>query len=414
MKYAALLLVALATVPARAANQLSLEEAIRIAVQDNPEIKAARKRWEAARARIAQEATPEKPRVDFERMYGPKNKDVISGAEEKNIAISQEVPFPTTLYLKGKKASQEARMKEAAYHAKELDVLARVRTAYAMLYLSHHAIHIFEENVDLMRRFARAAEAKYAAGKVPQADALKAQVELSKMLNELVTLEQERETNRAMLNTLLNRTASEPLEIVEIKPALFSESLEQLESMALASRPDLKEASAALESSQTGVALGRSDYLPDVMLQYRRRDMRMGVDSHDAMLGLTVPLYFWKQSAMVREAKADRDMAWAEYDAMKNMTLFDVKNLSVKAKTAFRMIELYHTSVLPQSEQALRVAEAGYRADKINFLELLDAVRSYLNFRLEHYEHIAAYEQFRAELERVVGTNLTDLKEKLK
>ncbi len=399
--------------PGRAAADISsgtmaLSDVLDLARQQNPEIRAARLRWEAARARVRQEASPDKPRLDMERMYAPRDQGVWSGAEEKNLAVSQELPFPTTLYLRGRRARQEAGQAEAMYRAKELDVLARVRTAYARLYLSRHAIHIFEENVELMRRFARVAEAKYAAGKAPQADALKAQVELSKMLNELVTLRQEQETNQAFLNTLLNRAPEAPLGVpADPHPKALAQDVKALEDLTLKSRPDLRAAALAVDRSRTSLALSRSEYLPDLMLQYRRRDMASGTDSHDAMVGLSLPLWFWRQGAMVREARAERDMAEAEYQAARNMALFDVKDLLVKAQTAQRMIELYHTSVLPQAEQALRVTEAAYRSDAMNFLELLDAVRSLLNFRLEHYGHIAQYEQFVAELERAVGADLT-------
>lgn len=388
---------------------LTLQSVLDIARRENPEIKAAQNRWEAAKARIVQGATPDKPRVDFERMYAPRDKNVISGAEEKNVAISQEIPFPTTLALRGRLAKKESDMAEAAYRAKELEVLARVKSAYAMVFLSRHAIHIFEANTDLMRRFAKVAESKYAAGKASQGDVLKAQVELSKMLNMLVTLGQEQETNQAMLNTLLNRPPQAPLAVPEdIEAARLDRDLEELQVLAEKARPELREAALAVEKSRTALNLGRSEYLPDIMLQYRRRNMVTGTDSHDAMVGLSVPLWFWKQGAMVREAKADREMAKAEYQAMRNMTLFDVKNLLVKVQTAYRLSDLYRTSVLPQAEQALKVSESAYQADRMNFLELLDAARSLLDFRLEYYQYVADYEQSFAELERVVGADLKE------
>jgi cobalt-zinc-cadmium efflux system outer membrane protein len=385
-------------------SPLSLEQVLGVVQRENPEIRAARERWRAFAARVSQAATPDKPRVDFERMFAPQGDNVWSDAGEKNVVISQGIPFPTTLYLSGRRAREEADAAEAAYRSKEQDVLSRTKQAYAQLYLSRHAIHIFEEYVDLMGQFSKVAEAKYAAGKGASVDALKAHVELSKMLNELVTLQQEKETNEAWLNTLLNRPPESPLGWPEDpNPQPVRLDLGALETQALAERPDLREAAFALDKSRTDVALGRSTYLPDIMLQYRRRDMENGVDSHDAMVGFTVPLWFWKQGAQVREARAERDMAQAEYQSMKNRTLFDVKSFLVKVQTAQRLVELYQTSVLPQAEQALKISEAAYRADKMGFLDLLDAVRSLLQFRLEHYEHLAQYDQFKAELERVVG-----------
>ncbi len=388
---------------------LTLKDVLWIAERENPEIIAARKRWDAAQARIVQEATPDKPRLDFERMYGPRNENPISGAEERNIVISQEIPFPTTLYLKSRRAREQAAGAEAAYRAKEWNVLSQVQKAWSMIYMARHAIHIYGENADLMRQMARVAESRYASGSTTQTDALKAQTELSRMLNMLVTMEQEQETAQAMLNSLLNRPPQAALGIPEEPPTRpIRQSAEALQALALERRPELQQGRSEVAQGRSSLALARSEYLPDFMVGYRRRDMMNGTDSHDAMLGLTVPLWFWKQNAMVREMKAEREMADAEYQSMKNMALYDVKNLLVRTQTAYRLIDLYKTSVFPQAEQGLKVAQAGYQGGRTSFLDLLDAARTLLTFRLEHYQHIADYVAFRSDLERSVGVNLKE------
>ena len=72
------------------------------------------------------------------------------------------------------------------------------------------------------------------------------------------------------------------------------------------------------------------------------------------------------------------------------------------------MFDLYHNSVLPQAEQALRVAQAGYQAGRTSFSDLLDAWRTVLTFRLEHYQHSADYLIALAQLERACGVNLQE------
>ena len=69
-------------------NVSSLEEVVAIVERDNPEIQAARERWRAFSARVSQAATPEKPRLQFERMYAPRDKNVWTDAEEKNVDLS--------------------------------------------------------------------------------------------------------------------------------------------------------------------------------------------------------------------------------------------------------------------------------------------------------------------------------------
>lgn len=387
---------------------LTLDQVLETAERANPEILAARKKWEASAKRIRQAATPDKPRLDIERMYAPSGMSPFTGADEKSVLVSQEIPFPSTLYLRGAVASKEAAMAEQAYRAKLREVLARARSTYAMLYLAQRSLDIFKENIELMRRFAKVAESKYAAGHATQSDALKAQVELTKMLNMNVILAQDREAAQAMLNAALGRDARSLLgDAAEPAAPALSEPLEGLESAALAGRPELLEARLGAERAGKSLALARSEYLPDLMLQYRRRTDPMRGTTRDAVVGFSLPLWFWRPAAMVAQAKAEREMSEAELQAMRLMTLSEVKSAFVRAQTAQRLAETYRTSVLPQAEAALKVAEAGYQAEKTSFLDLLDAQRSLLDFRLEYYQYLSEYQVRLSELERAVGRRLT-------
>jgi outer membrane protein, heavy metal efflux system len=386
---------------------ITLSQALALAEKTNPEILAARKRWQAVEKRVVQAATPDKPRLDIERMYVPAGKSVLNEADEKSLAITQEVPFPSTLYLRRGVASREAAMAEQSYRAKVREILARTRSTYAMLFLAQRSLDIVTENIDLMRRFAKVAESKYTAGHTGQSDALKAQVELTKMLNMGVMLTQEKESAAAMLNGLLNRDAREQLGLPS-EPDLpkLDQDLESIHALALAERPELKEAALNVERAGKSLAVARSEFLPDFMLQYRQRNDPMRGRTRDAVLGLSLPLWFWKPAAMAAEAKAEREMAEAELQGMRVMTSAEARSAWVRTQTARRLADIYRTSVLPQAEQALRVAEVGYQANKSSFLDLLDAQRSLLNFRVEYYQFLADYEQRVAELERIVGRPL--------
>lgn len=385
---------------------LTLAQALSEAERANPEILAAKRRWDAARRRVSQAATPDKPRLDLERMYAPSGTRLFS-ADEKAVAVSQEIPFPTSLYYRGRVASSSAAMAEQAVRAKVREVLARVRSAYSMLLFSERGLHIAGENVDLMRRFSKVAEAKYAAGRTGQSDALKAQVELTRMLNMRSVMEQDRDSARALLVAALGRQADAPLAL----PAEFAApaplpELDQLEAAALSDRPELREAALGVERGARSLSLARSELLPDIMLQYRRRRDSMRGTTQDGMVGFSLPLWFWRPAAMISEAKAEKEMAEAELDSMRLMTLSDLRSAYVRAETARRLAEVYRTSVLPQAEAALNVAESGYRADKSSFLDLLDAQRSLLEFRLEYYQYQAEHQARLADLERATGRGL--------
>jgi outer membrane protein TolC len=372
--------------------------------RDNPEIRAAAKRWEASQKRAIQAATPDKPRLDIERMYTPDSGSIFSDSEEKAISLTQEVPFPATLHLRRSAALQEAGVKEAEYRAKTLEILSMARQTYAGLFLAEKSLQVLEESIGIMRRFSRVAEAKVAAGKASQADALKAAVELTRMLNMRVALGSEVRSLQGSLNGLMGRPARSPLRPTE-EPATRAAagSGEELEARALAGRPEAAAAGLAAARSETGVSLATAEFLPDFMLQYRSRRDPVRGGTHDAVLGLSLPLWFWKPAAMLAEAKAEREMAKAELQAVRLDTQARTFAASNRVSATAKLLEAYRTTLLPQAEESLKVAETAYQADKAGFLDLLDSQRALLSFKLEYYQYAAEYETRAAELDRLLG-----------
>jgi outer membrane protein TolC len=393
---------------AASSGTITLPQILELAERENAEVLAARKRWEAAQKEAVQAATLDKPRLDLERMYAPAGGNTISGAQEKNVAVTQEVPFPTTLYLRRSRAAKDALIAEQGYRAKLREVRAKASAAYADLFFAYKGAEIFNENVEIMRRFSKVAESRYASGHSSQLDALKAQVELTKMLNMTLEVERERQTAEAMLDALLNRDAQTPLPApADPQPEAFTAKLADLETTAISHRPELRQAFLGVERARTSLSLARSEFLPDFMLQYRWRKDSMRGNSNDAVLGLSLPLWFWKPAAMAAQARAEKEAADADLQAAKVGTSSELKAAFIGAQTAGRLAEVYRTSLLPQAREALNVAEAGYQANTIGFLDLLDAQRSLLDSRLEYYRYASEYQRKLAELERVVGQEIS-------
>ncbi len=412
----ALLALFLAAAPGVVASQatqaassetITLPQILGLAERDNPEVLAARKRWEAAQTEATQAAALDKPRLDLERMYAPSGANTFGGAQERNIAITQEMPFPTTLHLRRSRAAKDALIAEQVYRAKLREVRSKASVAYADLFFAHKSAEIFNENVEIMRRFSKVAESRYASGHSSQLDALKAQVELTKMLNMTLEVERERQTAGAVLASLLSRDAQTFLPApADLPPGALTAKLSDLEATALAKRPELRQAFLGAERARTSLSLARSEFLPNFMLQYRWRKDSMRGNSNDAVLGLSLPLWFWRPAAMVAQARAEKEAVDAELQAAKVETSSGIKTAFIRAQTAGRLAEVYRTSLLPQARAALNVAEAGYQANTIGFLDLLDAQRSLLDSRLEYYRYASEYQRQLAELERIVGQEI--------
>jgi len=385
-------------------NQLTLESVLKEGIEKNPEILVAMKKWEEEKAKIWSNTLPD-PEIGVERW----------GTNETWYDISQTIPFPGKMSLKRKAQSHEAKRQWELYDAKQKEILQKIKAAYYSYFLANRQIEIFQESVDFLEHFSKVAENKYAAKQTSQTDVLKAQVEYSKALNTLVTLSQEKETTQAELNALLDRKPNELLGI-PIEPKLPSLDLnyDTLEKIALENRPEVHAARHHVDHMKTELRATQADYLPDTMLQYSRRSLKEGESDNIVMVKFNVPiLWFWRQGSLVEAAKKAKEGAEAELRSMETMTRFDLKSMIAKVETSRRLVELYRTSVIPQSEASLNVASAGYEGGTSGFLDLIDSQRSWLEFQMEYYQNLAQYWSYLAVLERVIGKDLTPPAEKI-
>ncbi|MCM2267857.1 MAG: TolC family protein [Elusimicrobiales bacterium] len=388
------------------AGKLELAAVLAEVREKNPDLKAAAAVTKAARSRIKQSYILKDPVIEFERMYTPSGNSFLSDAGERNIAISQEIENPYKLLQRRNVAKDEHAFYSSLYDSKARELAAKAKAVFYEYYMAARAEQIYNETVDVLRGFSKIAEAKYSVGKASQSDAIKAQVELSRMLNMLVTVRQEKETAAAMLNALMDRDTLAPLPPPEeLEPSLPGASYEDLRAAALASNPGLKAYSIKAAQAERRLSLSKAEYLPDFMLLYRKRKAPGSEmnNTYDVSLGLTVPLWFSKQNAMVKEAGADREMARAEYKAAGNELASDLREADIKARSSMRLVDLYRGSVIPQAEEALKIAQSGYQAEKADFMDLLDAQRTLLDFRMDYYRYIVDCHTWLARVEQLTG-----------
>ncbi|MBK9307786.1 MAG: TolC family protein [Nitrospira sp.] len=291
---------------------LALRDLIQEALERNPELVAARKQWEAATNRIVQARSLEDPTLSVHLWNFPQTFNVTR-ADNSIFGLSQNLPFPGKLALKGEIASRSAEITEQALRAKERELVVRLKQAYYDLFLAHKAIQIHHEQVELLRQFVEIANAKFRTGKGSQADVLKAQVELSVLHQQLPVLEQRRQTAAALLNTLLDRDLLSPLGIPQ-EPSLLpiDTTIDELHRLALNARPELKAVELAVQQSEQSRALAQRQYYPDFNVTFQRFQNFQAHDGFGAYVAMTVPFAFWtkpKYDAGVRSRGIGRSRA---------------------------------------------------------------------------------------------------------
>ena len=399
----------LAEEPHRKEKILDLSPLIQEALQNNPEVVAFREQVKAMQERIPQAQTLEDPEVKIQLWNTPESLNVTRTATTI-YGIAQKFPVPGLLSQKGEVAAREADQAAQQLAAKEREITAVTKAAYYDLFYAHKTIEIHHEQVKLLKQFFQIANAKFRVGKGTQVDVLQAQVELSKLFQHLPVLEQRRKTAQAHLNTLLDRRPDAPLGAPREPVNRFMIlTLDQLQEQALRRRPELREVELAVAQFESATKLARLRYYPKMRVELQRWQNHNTDDGFGGNVTLNIPFSFWtkpKYDAGVREATARVQVARSRKETLENLTRFQVQDLVAQIEATGEIVELYATTVLPQAQQTLKAANAGYRTDRTDFLDLIDAERALITYQLEYFQALVDREQQLAALERVVGVEL--------
>lgn len=402
-----------ATSAEETASTITLETVLEAAYEHNPDIAAYRQKYLALSEIPAQARSLPDPMFSAGTM--PSELQTKAGPVKGKAAISEKFPFYKKRKLRGEIAEKDAEVASQAWKAKVLEIASRVTRAYYEIYFLDRSIDILTEQAELLRHFSRVAERKYSIGRHPQTNVFRAQVELAKILNDLITLGQERISALSKLNWLLNRPSRKTLG----KPHSpeypeFKWKSDELASLALENRPELLALKALIGKSEAARKLAIKNYFPDLTLSFEQTFIGAGTTamSYDGkaaqgvMIKLNLPIWFARLRAGVKEKESRKEAARFSYKDLSNRTVFQVDDLTIRLDTEARFVDLYRTTVLPQASAALKSAESGYEADTVTFLELLDSERSLLRFELEYERHLVNYAEKLADLERVLGVEL--------
>jgi len=384
--------------PLEVEPRLELKSLVREVLENNPEIRAAQQRWEAAKAVIPQVKTLPDPLINLG----------YTKVEERELTygFSQEIPFPGKLQLRGEVAAREAERLEQESLAVPLRVIARLKEAFYELSFVHASIEIVETNRLVLLDFAKTAEARYAVGKGVQQDIFRAQTEISRLLARLATLEQRQASLHAEINRLLNRPPSDPLgtpQRIQVTP--LQRPLADLNALLEHASPLLQAQHKSVERGDQSMTLARREFLPDFAVSVGGvRNETVGKNGYQVMLGIKVPLYYaTKQRQAVREALASREAAVQDLHAVRQDLLFRVKDNVTQVQRAAKLVALLTDAIIPQARLTLESAQAGYAVGKVDFLTLLSSLLTLQANELELHGEIVEHEKALARLEEVIG-----------
>ena len=394
------------------AQSLRLGELYDEAQRESPRVAAAQALVRAAEARVSSARLPPDPQLQLGFMNytlpGLRPMDVLGMTQ---LQLMQMVPVAGKLGLSGRVAASQASAQAERARDVQWALRSDVAMAFYDLYQTDQRLVIARETLRLLQDIRRTTEAMYRVGEGRQADVLRAQVEIARMVEDTVRMTTMRVGMAARLDALLNRPTHDlvPSPVLPAFPDSVP-SMDSLVALAEAGRPMLRAGERDLEAANAQARLARREIWPDltVGLQYGSQSGEMGTERMGSlMVGASVPVFAGRRQLRMREeTDAMRQMAAADLAAMRADTRARVAEAYASLTRARNLAALYRTTVIPQAEATVASSLAAYRVGGVDFMTLLDNRMTVNTYRQELFALDAEQGKAWADLEMLVGREL--------
>lgn len=378
-----------------------LDVLLQHALEHSPELAAARARAAAGAERPRAAGALPSPMLSV--LYTNDGWSPTLGERDMTtlaVMASQELPDAGRRGLRARVREREAAQAAQAERRARLDVIAGVTRAYHDLRLARELLAVAREQEGLWQEIEASARARYAAGLAPQLEVLRAQVEVTRSRERLIS----RETEVAVRVMALNRHVARPLdEPVAGTPPLvlvpLAPASDELLRAAENESPELHAAAESVEGRRLEIDLARREGRPDFTVQAGYMN-RGGMDPMwQAGLGVSWPFFSrGRVRAGIAAAREERRAVEGDVQAVRGDLRLRTRQRLARLAALEQVAALYEQGILPQGRLALEAAMSQYRAGRAPLVSVLEALTALVQDRATHVEQIAAHESLKARL----------------
>ncbi len=384
------------------------------AEKNNPQIQAARHGWQSAKQIPTQVATLPDPQVVLQQVNvgSPRPFAGYTNSDFSYIGLglSQDLPYPGKLRLRGEIAQKDVDATQQKYESVRRAVMAEVKMDYFQLGYLAKRQKILDEDAQLFQQVEQAAESRYRNGMGNQQDVLQAQLERTKLLREVSMNQLERGKMQAALKNLLNRAqSSADIETAELSESTPAYTFDQLLAEAKASNPDLAGMQKMVERQGLQIDLAKKDFYPDFNVQgmWQRTDPSQYRAYYQFSVGMRIPIYrSRRQRPELAQAESDRDRAKSEYEVQSQQTAFQLRQQFISAEKSTELLKIYREGLIPQARAELQAGMAAYQSNRQDFQALLASFLDVLKLDEEYWQRLSEHETALAQMEEVTGVTL--------
>src|SRR5467141_3506439 len=393
-----------------------LSDLLAEAEKNNPQIEAARQGWRAAKQVPTQVSTLPDPQFTLQHLSVGSPRP-FAGYTNSDFAylgfgVSQDIPYPGKLHLKGEIAKRDADVSQQQIESVRRAVLAELKGTYFQLAYLSQTLAILEQDGELLKQVEQAADARYRSGMGTQQDVLQAQLQKTKLLREIAMHHLQVGKLEAQIKQLLNRAQESPdIEPADLLETPLVQTYAELLAAAQVQNPEIASAQKMIDKQSLQIDLARKDFYPDFNVQYmwQRTDPTQFHAYYMLSVGIKVPIYrSRKQRPELAQAESEQLRARSELQAQSQQLAGDLRSQYVIVQQTSELLNIHREGLSPQAHSEFQAGIAAYQSNKQDFQALLTAFLDVLHLDEDYWQNMAEYETAVARIEQLTGLSLHD------
>lgn len=427
-----LLLPVMSTAAPQSGGQITLEQAVDLALQNNPQVAAARQQVRGAQGAVVGASGRLLPTLSFSGSWNFAEKvqtianpfASLGGPPTLTIDFTQDyqgsvaLNYPLWTWGANSASYHEANagLDAARQNAEsaEAQVSLQVTQAFYGVILASRGVEVSRDALTQAERQEEIAAQRVAQGAASEFEHLRAQVQAANLRPAVARAEAGLRQARIGLNLLLGRAPDTPMEVVgELAYEPVDLDVEALKNEAVANRPEVQSARLGTQRAELAVKMARASRLPTLLVNgtfgFRADNAALSSGYNDNYAGnliVSIPLFDgFAARSRTQQADAGRAQSRILLEQTQRSVRAEVESAWYDLKAAEESYLAQQDNVR-QAQRAIEIAQVSFENGMITGVELMDSQLALTVARQNQDQALYDYQVALARIERAVGRPL--------
>ncbi len=356
---------------------LTLEDAVKIAIQNNPQIKTAQ--LEVEQQNVLKKTAFDLPKTSFSIIKGQYNSKI----NDTYFGVTQEFNFPTVYVMQSKLQKQNVFLSEKGMVVTQSELIRNVKAAYYQVSYGIEILKLLSYQDNIYKKFSDVADLKYKSGETSYLEKLSAQ----NKYQEILILRKKAEADVIIYQQELQKFLNSQLPISIADTTLVRQTLiVNTDTSAVSQNPLLLYYNQKILVATSQLSLEKNKFLPDFSVGYFNQSLDATKGFQGMQFGLSIPIFFWGQQGRTQSTKIQMQIAESNFKNYQN-TLATAFNQQLQEYQKFyTLVNYYENMGLKQADEILRITQFAYTKGEIGYLEYIQNLTQAISIKSQYLE----------------------------